>query len=105
MGNAPAGRLLASNVTSGGGDTITTPNATGGEANHTQSIAELPVHTPSGTIGGSQTFHANVGSILGPTGAATNQLEMITTQPNHNITINGATFTFTSKSISSGAAQ
>jgi hypothetical protein len=42
MGAAAAGRLLASNVTSGGGDGVTTPAATGGEANHTLALAEAP---------------------------------------------------------------
>jgi len=44
MGATAAGRLLASNVTSGGGDGPTTPNATGGEANHVLSVAELAAH-------------------------------------------------------------
>lgn len=42
MGSAASGRLLASNVTSGGGDGVTTPAATGGEANHTLVLAEAP---------------------------------------------------------------
>ena len=45
MGNGAAGILQASNVTSGGGDGPTTPGATGGEANHALSIAELAAHT------------------------------------------------------------
>jgi microcystin-dependent protein len=44
MGNAAAGRLLASNVTSGGGDGPPTPGASGGEANHALITAELAVH-------------------------------------------------------------
>jgi hypothetical protein len=44
MGNAAAGRIFASNVTSGGGDTVTTPNATGGEARHTMLLAEIAAH-------------------------------------------------------------
>lgn len=44
MGASPAGRLLSSNVTSGGGDGPTTPNATGGEANHTLLVGEIPSH-------------------------------------------------------------
>jgi hypothetical protein len=44
MGNAAAGRIFAQNVTSGGGDTVTTPNATGGEARHTMTLAELVNH-------------------------------------------------------------
>jgi hypothetical protein len=42
MGNVAAGRLLASNITSGGGDGVTTPMAGGGEANHTVTQSELP---------------------------------------------------------------
>jgi hypothetical protein len=105
MGNSAAGRLLAGNVTSGGGDGVTTPGANGGEANHTLVTGELPIITPSGTIGGSQTIVANVGSILGATGAAGNQLEMSTTQPNNNITINGSSFSFTGNSFGSGLAH
>lgn len=41
MGAAAAGRLLASNVTSSG-DGVTTPAATGGEANHTLVLGETP---------------------------------------------------------------
>jgi hypothetical protein len=44
MGNAAAGRIFAQNVTSGGGDTTTTPNATGGEAFHTLLLAEMAAH-------------------------------------------------------------
>lgn len=50
MGASAAGRLLSSNVTSGGGDGVTTPFATGGEANHTVSQAELPAISPGITI-------------------------------------------------------
>lgn len=52
MGSGAAGRILSSNVTSGGGDGPTTPMATGGEANHTVTIAELPSHTHAVTDGG-----------------------------------------------------
>lgn len=41
MGGAASGRLLASNVTSSG-DGVTTPSATGGEANHTLVVGEAP---------------------------------------------------------------
>jgi hypothetical protein len=44
MGSTAVGRLLSSNVTSGGGDGPTTPNATGGEANHILTVAELAAH-------------------------------------------------------------
>jgi hypothetical protein len=45
MDSAAAGRILPSNVTSGGGDTATTPAASGGTANHTLAAAELAVHS------------------------------------------------------------
>lgn len=42
MGNTAAGILLASNITSGGGDGVTTPGASGGEANHVLALTEAP---------------------------------------------------------------
>jgi hypothetical protein len=44
MGAAAAGRIAPSNITSGGGDGVTTPAATGGEANHLLVAAELATH-------------------------------------------------------------
>lgn len=44
MGNTAKGGLLASNISSGGGDGPTTPNASGGEANHTLVLGEMPSH-------------------------------------------------------------
>jgi microcystin-dependent protein len=44
MGAAAANRIAASNVTSGGTDGPTTPLATGGEANHALTVAELAAH-------------------------------------------------------------
>jgi hypothetical protein len=70
MGSSAAGRILASNVTSGGGDTATTPAASGGESNHTLLLAEAPTgqitlsaevphsHGPSSGVG----FVVNVSS-------------------------------------------
>ena len=46
MGNIAAGILQAKNVTSSG-DGVTTPFATGGEAVHTQIIAEMAAHNHS----------------------------------------------------------
>ena len=42
MGNTAAGRLLASQITSGGSDGVTTPNATGGASTTTIAQANLP---------------------------------------------------------------
>jgi hypothetical protein len=49
MGNSAKGGLLASNMTSGGGDGVNTPNASGGEANHTLVVGEIPAITPTFT--------------------------------------------------------
>jgi microcystin-dependent protein len=50
MGAAASGRLLAANVTSGGGDGPTTPGAWGGEANHTLATTEIPSHDHTLTL-------------------------------------------------------
>lgn len=50
MGNSPAGRIFNQNVTSGGGDTVTTPGASGGEALHTMTTGDLVAHTHAGTL-------------------------------------------------------
>ena len=42
MGNTAAGLILNSNITSGGGDSPTTPAASGGETNHTLLLTEAP---------------------------------------------------------------
>jgi hypothetical protein len=82
MGNSAAGRMLASNVTSGGGDTVTTANATGGEANHALVTAELAAHNHTITDPGhTHTTNANAttaganaasgGNVLGVTATGT----------------------------------
>jgi hypothetical protein len=67
MGNIPAGILLPSNVTSGGGDGVTTPGATGGESNHLLLLAELVAHTHTATVTDPGHNHAltvfNAGSV------------------------------------------
>ena len=65
MGATAAGRLQASNVTSGNGDGTTSAAATGGEANHTLVNAEIP----HGLITLTQTPHAHQWSASSPTGA------------------------------------
>jgi len=57
MGNSAAGRLAASNVTSGGGDTTTTANATGGEALHQLTGAELATHVHAVFLNDPGHFH------------------------------------------------
>lgn len=49
MGNGAAGRLFSQNITSGGGDGVTTPGASGGEALHTMTQAELVAHNHTGS--------------------------------------------------------
>lgn len=66
MGAAASGRLQALNVTSGGGDGVTTPNATGGENVHTLTQAQLPAVAPTFT-GTPQTPSLNQ-SVIGPGG-------------------------------------
>lgn len=62
MGASAAGRIASSNVTSGGGDTQTTPLATGGEANHALTVSELAVHNHTITDPGH--FHTTFGLIV-----------------------------------------
>jgi hypothetical protein len=59
MGNTAAGRLFAQNVSSGGGDGVTTPNASGGEALHTMSVTELVAHAHSNSLTDPGHIHSN----------------------------------------------
>jgi microcystin-dependent protein len=92
MGATAAGRLLASNVTSGGGDGPTTPNATGGEANHTLITAETPTHNHTITDPGhnhSTSFTQIAGSTPGVTSANNSGvLSLVTGTSTTGITIN-----------------
>jgi hypothetical protein len=70
MGASAAGILLASNVTSGGGDGPTTPAAWGGEANHTLALSEAPHgqftlndHAHSHSIAGTTSGITSPGSV------------------------------------------
>jgi hypothetical protein len=99
MGNTAAGHLLASSVTSGGGDTTTTPNATGGVSNVTLTTNQLPVFTPSGTIGGSQTFN-NVVTSAGGQNVASAAAPAVNIPG--SITVQGSNFTFTGNPIGGG---
>jgi hypothetical protein len=71
MGNTPAGILQAKNVTSGGGDGVTTPGATGGEAVHTLLLAEAPTGQFTMTDPGhSHTLPFSVNTVTGASGAS-----------------------------------
>jgi hypothetical protein len=96
MGNSPAGRIFAQNITSGAGDGVTTPGASGGEALHTMAVAEIATHTPSGSIGGSQTF-SNVVTSSGGQNVASASPPAVNIPG--SITVNGSSFTFTGNSI------
>lgn len=69
MGNTPAGGILPSNVTSGGGDSVTTPAASGGAANATIAQANLPNVTFTGTAA-AQSITTSIGSGNVPGGSA-----------------------------------
>lgn len=69
MGASASGRLPAGNVTSGGGDTAITPNATGGEANHTLVVGELAAHQHNVFFTDTGHTHNFVAAALGALGA------------------------------------
>ncbi len=80
MGSTPAGLILSSNITSGGGDTPTTPYAKGGESNHTLLLAEAPKgqftltdpsHTHAISVNGSGNFGGSAASPLAYSNAGT----------------------------------
>jgi hypothetical protein len=84
MGSTAAGRMLASNITSGGGDGVTTPMATGGEANHTLAQIELPAIKPAITItdpGHNHTLHS-AASPGGSPGFSNSSLGVASGNPN-----------------------
>ena len=60
MGASAAGRILAGNVTSGGGDGPSTPAAYGGETNHTLTVAEAPRSIVSYNDPGTHTHQVGV---------------------------------------------
>jgi hypothetical protein len=101
MGNTAAGRLLGSNVTSGGGDTPTTPNATGGEANHTLTQAQLPAISPSITI--TDPGHTHTTAVAGATNSASGGGQATPQGGNTGTSMTGITAAFTS-TLGSGAA-
>jgi hypothetical protein len=63
MGNLAAGRLnTPANITSGGGDTVTTAGASGGEATHTMTTADLVAHSHTNTL--SDPGHVHSGGFI-----------------------------------------
>jgi microcystin-dependent protein len=80
MGATAAGRLLASNVTSGGGDGPSTPNATGGEANHVLTLAELAAHNHTATDAGHThnfTYQRIVDAMTGGVSVRVTQIDQV----------------------------
>ena len=108
MGNSPAGRLLSSNVTSGGGDGVTTPNATGGEANHALSVAELAAHNHTATDSGhTHNVTADDTSVLGGVngGNAGSFALWSNSSPAHTITSTTGTANISVANTGSGTAH
>lgn len=97
MGGGASGRILATNVTSGGGDTQTTPGASGGESNHTLTANEIALHTHSITDPGhthvTQFGSVNVGGSPGALGTGTGV----------NVTSNSSTTGITATNSAGGA--
>lgn len=58
MGNTAAGRIGSGNVTSGGGDGVTTPLASGGFSTQTLGATNLPPYTPSYATNPTFTYQA-----------------------------------------------
>jgi hypothetical protein len=98
MGNAAAGRIFAANVTSGGGDTVTTPNATGGAAQITLTQAQLPAVAPTFTGTNAAISVGNGGTIAG---APASQNDCCTGGPNP-IQVSSTTTTLTGNFTPSG---
>src|SRR5260221_3385325 len=98
MGNAAAGRIFASNVTSGGGDGVTTPNASGGVAQVTLAQAQLPAVTPTFTGTNAPISVGNGGTIAG---APASQNDCCTGGPNP-IQVSSATTTLSGNFTPSG---
>jgi hypothetical protein len=95
MGNSDSGRIATTNITSGGGDTQTTPGASGGEANHTLTANELALHTHSITDPGhthNTTADDNTGVVGNVNGGNAGIFALFnTTTPAHSITSTNST--------------
>jgi microcystin-dependent protein len=94
LGGAPSGR-----ITVGGGNFDgTVLEGVGGSQNHTLTVAELPVFTPSGTIGGATSSIFNTGSQNVGVGGST----IVGIPTSSTSAVSGASFTFTGNAIGSG---
>lgn len=105
MGNSVAGRITAGNVTSGGGDGVTTPNATGGEANHTLTVAELAAHSHTNTLSDPGHVHTfNDTPTTGPVGGGSGAIAFVGSQttPNTGSATTGVTITNASAGSGTG---
>jgi len=109
MGNSAAGRLLSSNVTSGGGDGVTTPNASGGESNHALSVAELAAHNHTATDSGhthNVTADDNTGVLGGVNGGNAGSFALFSnSSPAHTITSTTGTANISVANTGSGTAH
>lgn len=109
MGNADSGRILSSNIASGGGDTQTTPGASGGEANHALTVAELAAHNHAITDPGHThpvTADDNTNVQGGVNGGNAGSLALFTTAtPAHAITSASGTTGITVNNNGSGTAH
>jgi len=106
MGNVAAGRIAATNVTSGGGDGVTTPQATGGEANHALTIAELAAHNHTATDAGhAHTFTYNHPDSNPATGAGGNVSNIQTAGGTVTVTTASGTANITVANAGSGTAH
>lgn len=106
MGNTAAGRIFNQNVTSGGGDGVTTPGAAGGEALHTMTGNDLvphnhgindPGHSHGVTVvGGGTLYVAQSGGNAAPSGGSN-------LNEGGSITINSSATGITTQFSGSGA--
>ena len=106
MGTSAAGRLLAANVTSGGGDGVTTAAATGGTANTTLAQSALPNIAPTITIIDPGHTHIIPAYAFGSVGTAIIQSATTGGQLNNESTASHTTgITATSSSINGNVPQ
>lgn len=108
MGNTAAGRLFSQNITSGGGDGVTTPGASGGEALHTMTVGDLVAHNHTASSSSSDSGHSHSDSGHGhgfSTGSGNTHFATRGTGPNAD-TVGGSTMSLSDTfSINTGFAN